>query len=62
MKLIDIRERLITMDVATARNYNGSDSMKEFLDRLANTVEELLKENKVLRDYIGVDDKRWHHK
>lgn len=59
MKFLDIRERLIQIDVEAARNFNGSDSLKEYLKRLADTVEELLHENKMLREVAGVTEDWW---
>ncbi len=59
MKFIDIRKRLIEIDVNIARDYKGSDSMQEYLLRMAATIEELLEENRQLREATGVQDNWW---
>jgi hypothetical protein len=50
----DLRNRLFEMDVALARVYPGtSESIKDLLVRLADSMEELMKENKQLLELLG---------
>ncbi len=44
-----MRDKLIEVDIRSARSYPGSESHKEFLNRLAAQLEELLFENNQLR-------------
>ncbi len=62
MKLLDIRDRLIQMDLDLARSYQASDTIKELLERLSTTILELQSENKSLRDFCGLPDNWWQSK